>query len=145
MRHVLLIAVALVALSGPSRAAGPFDGNWSGSANASTSSGTNVGSCVATLTATISNNPLRGTEVLGRSTIPLIGTVAPDGSFKSGGGGFIGKFTATSFDGQFVNQPNSDCRNWHATMSRVPWHQCVIDVPSAGLPGGEVVVVVWSV
>lgn len=118
MMRVTFWVLISVLVSLAAQAAGPYDGNWTGAANGTTSGGFLQGACVATLTATIKDSRLTGTEVQGRSTIPLRGTIAPDGSFKSSGGGFIGKFTATSFEGEFVNQPNSSCRNWHATMSR---------------------------
>ena len=119
MRVTFLALGSFLALAPlTAQAAGPFDGNWTGSANGSTSGGFAQGSCVATLTATIKDNRLTGTEIQGRSTIKLSGSIASDGSFKSSGGGFIGKFSGASFEGSFVSQPNSSCRNWHVTMSR---------------------------
>ena len=118
MKRVTPLIILSLLAPVPALAAGPFDGNWTGAANGSTSGGFLQGACVATLTATIKDNRLTGTETQGRSIIPLSGTVAPDGSFKSSGGGFIGKFSGASFEGSFVSQPNSSCRNWRVTMSR---------------------------
>jgi hypothetical protein len=106
---------ALAAPLGVAVAAGPYDGKWSGTAVASAGGP----ACSATLNVEIKDNSLKGTELFaGRSSIPLGGRVAADGSYVSSGGGFTGKFSGNSFTGTFREAANADCRGWRVTMER---------------------------
>jgi hypothetical protein len=85
----LAIVLFLGLNSLPARAAGPFDGNWSGA------------NCYeAAVTLQITNNAVVGNLTNGRQTFPIRGKIAPDGSFSSGG--IKGQFTGTSFKGVYT-------------------------------------------
>ena len=112
----VVASMSAVALA-PAQAAGPYDGNWSGAAAGTTTAGGNSGACNASITATVQNNLVKGTMTFPRNTAALTGTIAPDGSFKSTGGGITGKFAGNSFTGQIVI-PGGYCNPYRMTLSR---------------------------
>jgi hypothetical protein len=117
-RLTILCVVAAVASFGIARAAGPYDGNWTGEASGATALGGRAGACTAPVTATVDNNILKGSLNWGRFTpTPFSGTIALDGSFKSQNGGITGKFAGNSFQGGF-SVPGGSCNPYRLTLTR---------------------------
>lgn len=113
----IMIAGASICAANVSKAAGPYDGNWTGSAQGAANSRGAANVCIASVTATVENNAVKGMMAFPRTTAPLVGTIAADGSFTSAGGGITGKFTGSSFEGSF-SVPNGYCNPYRLVLKR---------------------------
>jgi len=96
----LIALVSLTALA-PARAAGPFDGEWSGGSPA-----THIGTrtCApTTATVTVTNGKIKGKYEMVGSSASITGNVAADGSATGhwGGNPFSGKFAGGHFAGSY--------------------------------------------
>ena len=110
---VMAIAGALfLANSGNVDAAGPYDGEWSGSARAARDGQCNA----ANVTLTIRNNEAAGQAKFGFESRNIFGTVRPDGTLGAtiGFQYLSGKFTGDSFEGTFQTP---EC-GWTVTLRR---------------------------
>lgn len=113
-----LVTAGVMLLAPAAQAAGPFDGPWQGTAQGSAATSTAAANtCVASITASVTDNVLRGTMTFPRATVPLGGTIAPDGSFKTVGGTMTGKFDGGAFTGS-MTIPNGYCNPYRITMKR---------------------------
>ena len=118
MRFAIIVAFVTLGYAASAGAAGPYDGNWTGSA-AGTSQGAGgaySGACVGVITATVADNRMRGKIEVGRITAGLGGTIAPDGGFKGlvGSIPFTGKFAGSSFEGSYQSAGN--CGTYRVTL-----------------------------
>jgi hypothetical protein len=116
MRRFVMLSLLIFALPfGVARAAGAFDGTWSGDA---VGSGPSANQCTGTMKGTVENNVLRGQITIGRFNPANIGgRVGADGSFKSPSGRITGQFTGNNFVGS-MTVPNGYCNPYRLTMSR---------------------------
>ena len=116
MFRSVLFALLVLGLSfAEARAAGPFDGDWSGDA---IGSGPVAKECTGTMKGTVENNVLRSQVTVGRfKPAEVGGRVGADGSFKSPAGRITGQFTGNNFVGS-MTVPNGYCNPYKLTMSR---------------------------
>jgi hypothetical protein len=116
MRRFVMLSLLIVGLSfGAAKAAGPFDGTWSGNA---VGSGPSANQCTGTMKGTVENNVLHGQIAIGRfKPADIGGAIGADGSFKSPGGQITGKFTGNNFVGS-MTVANGYCNPYKLTMGR---------------------------
>jgi hypothetical protein len=111
-RFVAAVACVLL-LSEGSFAAGPFDGQWNGTATP------NAGRCrPANVTLTIAGKVVSGELRLERGALEVRGTVWEDGSFGAtiGFHHLTGQFGRDAFEGEF---DTADCK-WKVQLRRRP-------------------------
>jgi|SRR5215475_3345087 len=114
MKRLLVASVAhilLLAQFGDACAAGPFDGEWGGSATST------VGRCKpAMVTLTIQGRDVTGQARFGVDTMNINGTVREDGTFGAtiGWQPLTGKFSEDGFEGTFKS---GDCE-WKMNLQR---------------------------
>ncbi|HKA75278.1 MAG TPA: hypothetical protein VKE26_25980 [Xanthobacteraceae bacterium] len=116
-RSIVLLVTAtagvlLLANFGHADAAGPYDGEWSGSARVARDGRCNA----ANVTLTIRNNEAAGQAKFELESRSIFGTVRPDGTLGAtiGFQYLTGKFTGDSFEGTFQT---SEC-GWTVTLRR---------------------------
>ena len=100
-------AIATVTFASFSLAAGPFDGNWTGTAISYSNMRSTA--CKGTVTARAENNAVTGTMQSATALWHVSGTIADSGIFtgKVDQFGLTGKFSANLFTGSFVG--TSEC------------------------------------
>jgi hypothetical protein len=101
VRSFSVIALISLTALAAARAAGPFDGQWSGGSPA-----VHVGTrtCApTTATVTVANGKMAGKYEVGISSSSIRGNVASDGSVTGhwGGNSFSGKFAGDHFSGTY--------------------------------------------
>ena len=110
-RRLVAAAVCVLLLSQGSFAAGPFDGEWNGTATP------NRGRCkAANVTMTIAGKVVSGEMRLEGGTSEIRGTVWEDGSFGAtiGFHHLTGQFRRDAFEGEF---DTADCK-WKMQLRR---------------------------
>jgi hypothetical protein len=114
---MIVCVASLIWSAAVAKAAGPFDGDWKGSASGISLAAGGSRGCVGEIVAKVNGNSVTGTTKIQRlNPVSWQGTIAPDGTFSTSGGQFTGKFAGNSFTGTFPN--GSYCGNWRVTMSR---------------------------
>ena len=115
MRHLFHIALATHLVSslqlGEARAAGPYDGNWVGTATS------NVGQCKpASVALSVQGRDVTGEARFDVDTPKINGSVSKDGAFGAtiGWQPLTGKFSEDQFEGTFKN---GDCE-WKMLLER---------------------------
>jgi len=120
MTRPMLVAVAVLAVTPPALAAGPFDGNWTGTAI----SYSNLGSpaCKGTVAATAKNNVVTGTMQGAAALWHLNGTIEDSEIFNGKIDQFplTGNFSANLFTGTFVG--SAECGMKQIFLSRSDIH-----------------------
>ena len=112
-RRLAAAATCVLLLSQVSFAAGPFDGQWNGTATP------NRGRCkVANVTVTVAGKVVSGEMRLEGGTSEIRGTVWEDGSFGAtiGFHHLTGQFRRDAFEGEF---DTPDCK-WKMQLRRRP-------------------------
>jgi hypothetical protein len=112
-RRLVAAVICVLLLSQGSFAAGPFDGQWNGTATP------NRGRCkAATVAITIAGKVVSGEMRLEGGTSEIRGTVWEDGSFGAtiGFHHLTGKFSRDAFEGEF---DTPDCK-WKMQLRRRP-------------------------
>jgi hypothetical protein len=112
-RRLVAAATCVLLLSQGSLAAGPFDGQWNGTATP------NRGRCkVANVTVTVAGKIVSGEMRLEGGTSEIRGTVWEDGSFGAtiGFHHLTGQFRRDAFEGEF---DTADCK-WKMQLRRKP-------------------------
>jgi hypothetical protein len=106
MRLLATMILGLLLISGAVRAAGPYDGNWSGAVQ-----GTGSHCMSGTVTMQISNNAISGVVGLAAGSIRIQGNVAADGSvnatYNNPSNGGESTLTGTISGGDFAGRLES--------------------------------------